>query len=171
MYVHIIGRYFGFRCNIFFPPMAKTRWPRHRPGAPLHGTAWVEWSAWCFGVSVASPRCRPFCASRKTCRKIRGDTGIAASGNPQTWALAAADGMYMGMGPGIDGSCRLCAWKCGGRGSADALYITFLGVGAVPPGAYCQTPRCHLVKRPRPRDLPDQIYCTVCCTSLSEGVP
>ena len=30
-----------------------------------------------------------------------------------------------------------------------------LGAGAVPPGTYCQTPQCHLVKRPRPRGLPD----------------
>ena len=30
-----------------------------------------------------------------------------------------------------------------------------LGAGAVPPGAYCQTTRCNLVKRPRPRGLPD----------------
>ena len=30
-----------------------------------------------------------------------------------------------------------------------------LGTGAVPPGTYCQTPRCHLVKRLRPRGLPD----------------
>ena len=27
--------------------------------------------------------------------------------------------------------------------------------GAVPPGNYCQTPQCHLVKRPRLRGLPD----------------
>ena len=30
-----------------------------------------------------------------------------------------------------------------------------LGAGAVPPGTYCQTPQCHLVKRPRLRGLPD----------------
>ena len=30
-----------------------------------------------------------------------------------------------------------------------------LGAGAVPPGTYCQTPQYHLVKRPRPRGLPD----------------
>ena len=30
-----------------------------------------------------------------------------------------------------------------------------VGAGAVPPGAYCQTPQCHLVKRPRQRGLPD----------------
>ena len=32
---------------------------------------------------------------------------------------------------------------------------TQLGAGAVPPGTYCQTPQCHLVKRPRLRGLPD----------------
>ena len=36
-----------------------------------------------------------------------------------------------------------------------------LGAGAIPPGAYFQTPRCHLGKRPRLRGLPDLIYCTV----------
>ena len=30
-----------------------------------------------------------------------------------------------------------------------------LGAGAVPPGAYCHTSQCHLVKRPRPRGLSD----------------
>ena len=30
-----------------------------------------------------------------------------------------------------------------------------LGAGAVPPGTNCQTPQCHLVKRPRLRSLPD----------------
>ena len=29
-----------------------------------------------------------------------------------------------------------------------------LGTGAVPPRAYCQTPQCSSVKRPRPRGLP-----------------
>ena len=37
---------------------------------------------------------------------------------------------------------------------------SWLGAGAVPPGTCCQTPRCNLVKRPRPRGLPDWIYCT-----------
>ena len=36
-------------------------------------------------------------------------------------------------------------------GDIDAM----LGAGAVPPGTYCQTPQCHLVKRPRLRGLPD----------------
>ena len=34
-------------------------------------------------------------------------------------------------------------------------YAAPLGAGAVPPGTYCQTPQCHLVKRPRLRGLPD----------------
>ena len=37
----------------------------------------------------------------------------------------------------------------------ELLVRTALGAGAVPPGTYCQTPQCHLVKRPRLRGLPD----------------
>ena len=42
-----------------------------------------------------------------------------------------------------------------------ALMPPQLGAGAVPPRTYCQTPQCHLVKRPRLRGLPAYIYCTV----------
>ena len=39
---------------------------------------------------------------------------------------------------------------------ADAEETTAnLGAWAVPPGTYCQTPLCHLVKRPRSRGLLD----------------
>ena len=38
-------------------------------------------------------------------------------------------------------------WKLRGP----ARCTSFLGAGAAPTGAYCQTPRCHLAKRPRSR--------------------
>ena len=42
------------------------------------------------------------------------------------------------------------------RDSRSAIkFASDLGAGAVPPGTYCQTPQCHLVKRPRLRGLPD----------------
>ena len=48
--------------------------------------------------------------------------------------------------------------EAGDRGEVDKAeerkWAT-LGAGAVPPGTYCQTPQCHLVKRPRLRGLPD----------------
>ena len=40
-------------------------------------------------------------------------------------------------------------------GYAGHCLVHLLGAGAVPPGTYCQTPQCHLVKRPRLRGLPD----------------
>ena len=40
-------------------------------------------------------------------------------------------------------------------GSGTLANPPVLGAGAVPLGTYCQTPQCHLVKRPRLRGLPD----------------
>ena len=45
---------------------------------------------------------------------------------------------------------REVIYKEGGLG----LLRAALGAGAVPPEAYFQTPRCHLVQQPRPRGLP-----------------
>ena len=65
---------------LFFPRKKRHRCLRHRPGAPLHGMAWVALGAWCFGVSVASPLlCQP---KNAPALHARGATGI--SGNPRT---------------------------------------------------------------------------------------
>ena len=50
-----------------------------------------------------------------------------------------------------------CSWQIW-------LIITHLGGWRIPLQQLTtclQTPQCHLAKRPRPRGLPDKIYCTV----------
>ena len=46
-------------------------------------------------------------------------------------------------------------WCVVGTTGRHRQHLHALGAGAVPPGAYCQTPQCHLAKRLRP------LYCTV----------
>ena len=63
------------------------------------------------------------------------------------------------MGPGTRGAetgCRIVVQNMQGKcGHHDGTMYRMLGAWAVPPGTYCQTPLCHLVKRPRSRGLLD----------------
>ena len=59
-------------------------------------------------------------------------------------------------------TCSALVGHGGGRGAIGEVLKSALGAEAAPPGACCQTPLCHLVKRPRLRGLLDQLYCTVC---------
>ena len=86
-------------------------------------------------------------------------SGVKAAERAAKQAVAAALGLEFVDEPPAGEPQEAAGWQrateIGLTGHDVPTGNTTLGAGAVPPGTYCQTPQCHLIKRLRPRGLPD----------------